>query len=366
MTRPVCLATVIVIVLLAWPRAVPLPITHAQRSDAIPQFVVDTAWPKPLPNKWAVGPVSGIAADSSDHVWIIHRGEAVKEPGRVAAPPVIEFDPAGNIVQTWGGPGTGYEWPQQVHGITIDDANGRVWITGNGEKDTHILVFTRAGKFLRQIGRPGMTSGSNVTTNVARATQVRVDTSAREIFVSDGEQNQNHRVVVFDSETGAYKRHWGAYGGKPDDAAASAPIVPGGPPAKQFGSAVHCLRFDRDGLVYVCDRSNSRFQIFRKDGAFQKEVFVANAPPTAGSVYDLEFSPDQRFIYVADGANQKVWILRRDQMQVVGSFGGRGSDAGRFATSLHDLAVDSKGNIYTGEAAAGGRVQKFSLTTAKP
>jgi DNA-binding beta-propeller fold protein YncE len=336
-----------------------LPIVSAQRADDIPVLQVDAAWPKPLPHKWAVGPVSGISADARDHIWIIHRGEAVKEAGRVPAPPVIEFDAAGNVVQAWGGPGAGYEWPQQVHGITVDDANGRVWISGNGERDTHILAFTRAGTFLRQIGRPGMRSGSNITANVARATQMRVDARAREIYVSDGEQNQNHRVIVFDSETGAYKRHWGAYGERPDDAAAAAPVDPAGPPPRQFGSAVHCVRIDRDGLVYVCDRSNSRFQIFRKDGTFLRETFVAKAPGGAGTVYDLDFSPDQRFLYVADGTNQKVWMLRRDGMQVVGSFGERGPGAGQFATSLHDLTVDSNGNVYTGEAAAGGRVQKF-------
>jgi protein-S-isoprenylcysteine O-methyltransferase Ste14 len=335
---------------------------RAQRPEDVPVFVVEPSWPKPLPNNWAVGPVSGIAADARDHIWIIHRRETVKEAGRAPAPPVIEFDAAGNVVQTWGGPGAGYEWPQQVHGITID-ARDRVWISGNGEKDAQILVFTRAGQFLRQIGRAGQSGGSNDTANLARATQMRVDTRANEVYVSDGEQNQNHRVIVFDSETGAYKRHWGAYGAKPDDAAAAAPVDPAGPPSKQFGSAVHCVRFDRDGLVYVCDRSNSRFQIFRKDGRFVKEAFVAKESKSAGSVYDLEFSPDQKFLYVADGANQKMWILRRDDLRVVGSFGERGPGPGQFATSLHDLAVDSKGNIYTGEAAAAGRVQKFKKGT---
>jgi DNA-binding beta-propeller fold protein YncE len=349
----VCLAA------LFWPAGEFMPIAHAQRPSDVPAFDVDPAWPKPLPNNWAVGPVSGISADTRDHIWIIHRGDAVKEAGRVPAPPVIEFDPSGNVVQAWGGPGTGYDWPQQVHGITVDDANGRVWITGNGETDTHILAFTRAGKFVRQIGRPGLSSGSNNTASVARATQVRVDARAREIYVSDGEQNQNHRVIVFDSETGAYKRHWGAFGKKPDDAAIGTDEA-----HMQFGSAVHCVRIDRE-LVYVCDRSNRRFQIFRKDGTFQKEVFVAKDSGAAGTVYDLDFAPDQEFIYVADGGNQKVWILRREEMRVVGSFGERGAGAGQFATSLHDLTVDSKGNIYTGEAAAGGRVQKFARKPEK-
>jgi DNA-binding beta-propeller fold protein YncE len=331
-----------------------MPVAHGQRPRDVPVFDVDAAWPKALPNNWAVGPVSGISADARDHIWIIHRIEGVKEPGRVPAPPVIEFDPAGDVVQAWGGPGAGYDWPQQVHGITVDDANGRVWITGNGENDTHILAFTRGGKFLRQIGRPGMRTGSNNTANVARATQVRVDARANEIFVSDGEQNQNHRVIVFDSETGAYKRHWGAFGEKPDDTAFGTDSAD-----RQFGNAVHCVRFDLDDRVYVCDRSNSRIHIFRKDGTFENEVFVARG--TGGSVYDLDFSPDQQFMYVADGANQRVWILRRDDMRIVDWFGERGGGAGQFATSLHDLAVDSKGNIYTGEAAAAGRVQKFSF-----
>jgi hypothetical protein len=354
MKRPPRLASVVMFVALAWPLGAPLSIVHAQQTSDVPVFDVDVTWPKPLPNKWAVGPVSGIAADTRDHIWIIHRAEAVKEAGRVPAPPVIEFDPAGNVVQTWGGPGAGYDWPQQVHGITVDDTNGRVWITGNGEKDTHILAFTRAGKFLRQIGRPGMKSGSNNTANVARATQVRVDARAREIFVSDGEQNQNHRVIVFDSETGAYKRHWGAFGQKPDDAAIGTDSAD-----RQFGDAVHCVRVDRNGLVYVCDRSNSRIQIFRKDGTFVNEVFVARE--TGGSVYDLDFSPDQKFVYVADGATQRVTVLRRSDMQIVDTFGRQGASPGEFATSLHDIAVDSKGNIYTGEAAAAGRVQKFAL-----
>lgn len=348
----------------AWSGALVMPIADAQSAGDIPTFEVDAAWPKPLPNNWAVGPVSGIATDTRDHIWIIHRGEAVKEPGRVPAPPVIEFDAAGAVVQTWGGPGAGYDWPQQVHGITID-AKDRVWISGNGEKDTHILVFTRDGKFLRQIGRAGKSSGSNDTANVARATQMRVDLRSNEVFVSDGEQNQNHRVIVFDSETGAYKRHWGAYGERPDDAAAAAPVDAAGPPPRQFGNAVHCLRIDRDDFVYVCDRGNSRFQVFRKDGKFVKEIFVAKTSSGGGAVADLDFSPDQKFLYVADSANQKVWILLREQMRVLGSFGERGPGAGQFATTLHDLTVDSKGHVYTGEAASGGRVQKFALKPAR-
>jgi DNA-binding beta-propeller fold protein YncE len=337
-----------------------LSAAHAQRAEDTPIFEVAPVWPKPLPNNWSVGPVSGIATGARNHIWIVHRVDPVKQAGGVPAPPVIEFDAAGSVVQTWGGPGTGYEWPQQVHGITVD-AKGRVWISGNGEHDAHILAFTSAGKFLLQIGRAGKNGGSNDTANLGRATQMRVDPRTNEVFVSDGELNQNHRVIVFDSETGAYKRHWGAYGEKPDDSAVAARPDPTAAPPRQFGNAVHCLRIDRDGLVYVCDRSNSRFQIFRKDGTFQKEIFIARQPTGGGAVADIDFSPDQKFLYVADGGNQKVWILRRDRLDVVGSFGERGPGAGQFATTLHDLTVDSQGNVYTGEAGSGGRVQKFAL-----
>jgi DNA-binding beta-propeller fold protein YncE len=236
-----------------------------------------------------------------------------------------------------------------------------VWISGNGARDAHLLVFSRTGQFFRQIGKAGQKNGSNDTANMGAATQMRFDPAQSEVFVSDGEQNRNHRVIVLDAETGAYKRHWGAYGTKPDDGAIVAKFDPAGPPPKQFGSAVHCLRIARDGLVYVCDRSNNRFQVFRRDGTFVREGFVARETGGAGTVWDIEFSPDQTFMYVADGTNQKIWILRRETFEVVGSVGGPGKAAGQFATSLHDMIVDSHGNLYTGEAAAGGRVQKFRL-----
>ena len=337
------------------------PPLAAQSSARPPVLEVDTSWPKTLPNGWSVGPVSGITADASDHILIVQRAEPVRQAGGRAAPPVIEFDPNGNVVRTWGGPGPGYEWPEQVHGITIDYKD-RVWISGNGPKDAHILAFRRDGTFLLQIGHSGKSGGSNDTENLGHATQMRIDPQTNEVFVSDGE-NGNHRVIVFDSDTGAYKRHWGAYGTKPDDSAATAKFDPSGPPPKQFGSATHCLRIARDGLVYACDRSNNRFQIFRKDGTFVKELFIAKET-AAATVWDIDFSPDQRFMYVADGGNQKVWILQRDSLQIAGELGGPGKEAGRFATSLHDIVVDSKGNLYTGEAATGGRVQKFRNTVS--
>jgi L-ascorbate metabolism protein UlaG (beta-lactamase superfamily)/DNA-binding beta-propeller fold protein YncE len=328
--------------------------------SAAPTFAVDPSWPKPLPNGWSVGPVSGIAVDAGDHIWIVQRAEAVKQTGNAPAPHVIEFDVDGRVVQAWGGPGLGYDWPEQVHGIAIDHKD-RVWISGNGQKDTHLVVFSRDGKFLRQIGRAGQTGSNHDRQNVNRATQMRFDAQANEVFVSDGE-NGNRRVVVFDSENGGYKRHWGAYGVKPDDAAPREKPDPKGPAPKQFGSAVHCLRLARDGLVYVCDRANSRLQVFRKDGTFVREAFIAREVGNP-SVWDIAFSPDERFMYVADGGNQKLWILARDTLETLTSFGGPGQPPGQFATSLHDLVVDSRGNLYTGEAATGGRVQKFAVQT---
>lgn len=320
-----------------------------------PGFEVDRGWPRPLPNGWTVGPVSGIAVDARDHVLFVHRTDPVKQNG---PPPVIELDAAGAFVRGWGGAGHGHPWFEQVHGLTVDHQN-RVWISGNGEPDTFVLAFSRSGAFLKQIGQAGASSGSNDTSRVDRATQMRFDSATNEVFVSDGEGNRHHRVVVFDSETGAYKRHWGAYGARPDDGAAVATFDPAAPAPKQFGSAVHCLRIARDGLVYVCDRANNRFQIFRKDGTFVREMFVAKETGGTGSVWDIEFSPDQTFMYVADGTNQKVWVLRRETLTVEGAFGGPGRDAGLFATPVHDIAVDSAGNVYTGEAATAGRVQKF-------
>ncbi len=331
----------------------------------IPTFTVDRSWPGPLPNNWTLGPVSGIGVDRDDHIVLVQRAESdsIKQAGGAPAPHVVEFDRSGAFVRAWGGPppaGSAYSWMEQVHGLTIDYKD-RVWISGNGDRDAHLLLFSRTGQFLNQIGTPGRKNGSNDTSTLGAATQMRFDPQAGEVFVADGEQNRNHRVIVLDAETGAYKRHWGAYGRRPDDAAAAATVAADGPPPQQFGSAVHCLRIARDGLVYVCDRSNNRFQIFRKDGTFVREVFVAAQTRGAGSVWEIEFSPDQSYLYVADGTNAKIWILRRDTYEVVGSFGGPGREPGRFATSLHDMIVDSKGNLYTGEAAAAGRVQKFTL-----
>jgi DNA-binding beta-propeller fold protein YncE len=217
-----------------------------------------------------------------------------------------------------------------------------------------VLKFSRDGKFLLQIGKPGTLGDSNSTTALNRPTGI--DVRGGEVFVADG--NVNHRVVVFDARTGAYKRHWGAYGAKPADTPLPA-YDPDAPPAKQFRT-VACVGVARDGLVYVCDRENDRIQVFRADGTFVREAFVAKPTRGNGSVWDVAFShdPEQRLLYVADGQNQRIYILERESLKEIGSFGGGGRQPGHFY-GVGSLAVDPAGNLYTGEMFEGKRVQKF-------
>jgi hypothetical protein len=353
---------------------------NAAHAVEVPTFTVDPMWPKPLPNRWLVGAVAGVAVDARDHVWIVHRPSTL-QPNETrsiwrAAPPVLEFDLDGNLLSSWGGAGAGYEWPDLEHGIYVD-ADDNVWLGGGGEKDAQILKFTRQGKFLLQIGRKGMGGGSNDTANLGGTANMTIDGAANELYVADG--YVNHRVIVFDATTGAYKRHWGAYGKKPDDnyfaqAGERLPSPfsgavqhenrpsnydPDGPPPPQF-RIVHAVRIARDGLVYVCDRTNDRLQVFRKDGTFVKEAFVAPKTLGSGSVWDIAFSTDpaQSFLIVNDGTNQQIWILQRDTLQVVSAFGQAGRWAGQFY-GAHVMAADSKGNLFIGETYEGKRVQKF-------
>ena len=252
---------------------------YAQTAGPLPQFQVDPFWPKPLPNNWILGQVSGIATDKSDRIWVVHRPGSLTPRERaaeqnppeakccIAAPPVLVFDQSGNLIRHWGGSGPGYEWPESEHGIFIDD-NDFVWLAGNGKKDGQLLKFTMDGKFVLQIGKQGQGNDSNSTERLGSPADVAVDVAAKEVFAADGYANR--RVVVFDSETGAYKRHWGAYGNKPSDEK-TPPYDPARAPSQQFGNPVHCIRIDKDGLVYVCDRTNNRLQIFRKDGSFVAE-----------------------------------------------------------------------------------------------
>ena len=348
-----------------------------------PTFRVDPAWPKPLPNRWIIGAVAGVAVDKRDHVWIVHRPSTL-QPNETrsiwkAAPPVLEFDAEGTLVSSWGGPGAGYEWPQLEHGIFVDSRDN-VWLGAGGDTDAHILKFTRDGRFLMQIGRQGKGRGSNDTENLGAPANMVVDEAANELYVADG--YVNHRVIVFDATTGAYKRHWGAYGNRPDDGyfTRAGETLPGpfsgvvqqenrpsqydpkGPPSPQF-RIVHAVKIARDGLVYVCDRTNDRLQVFRKDGTFIRETVIAKDTFGSGSVWDVGFSTDaaQSFLYINDGTNQFVYILDRQTLEIVGTFGGHGHWAGQFY-GAHNLAVNSTGDLFITETYEGKRVQRFALT----
>jgi DNA-binding beta-propeller fold protein YncE len=335
---------------------------------ATPRFAVDPYWPKPLPENWILGQVAGIAVDANDHIWIVHRpGTLVDdEKGAMAnppttrccrpAPPILKFDRDGNLLAHWGGPGAGYDWPVSEHGIFVD-RTGNVWLAGNSLKDHQILKFSGAGNFLQQIGKPGVSLGSNNPTQLGRPAHMIIDAPANELFVADGYGNR--RVIVFDAGTLAYKRHWGAYGAAPVDDK-TPPYNAAAPLSRQFGSPVHCVRVSRDGLVYVCDRENNRIQVFERGGKFMREFRIEPETLQNGSVWDLVLSEDpaERYIFIADGANNQILVIRRDNGEVLSRF----SRAGRMAGELkwvHNMAIDSGGNLYTAEVGTGRRTQKF-------
>jgi len=355
-----------------------------------------------------------------------------------AAPFILEFDANGKLLSNFGGPGQGYQWPQSPGSLTVD-GKGNVWVTGAGLEpappggrgratganadpdavpapargrgadaaaggargaeaagarggdaaagrgrgrgaaapagppDAHVLKFARDGKFLLQIGTPGKIDGPDSQTTLNRPAAVAVDTAANEVYVAD---SGNHRIVVFDSESGAYKRHWGAYGEKPA-AAGGGPYDPNAAPARQFRD-VTCVDIAKDGMVYVCDRTSNRIQVFQKDGKFVKEGVVSKNTMGAtvsgqfgvvaswGSAWDIAFSNDaqQRYIYVADGHDKKVITLQRDTLAEVGGFGSGGRLPGQFL-AVSSIAVDSRGNLYTGEQHHGKRVQKWVSAAAR-
>ncbi len=352
-----------------------------------PRFTVDVNWPKPLPNRWLVGQVAGVAVDRHDRIWIVQRQSTLTadEAGASATPPrseccnrapaVMVFNRDGDLLKAWGGaadpgfltsrctPAMGCEWPTNEHGIYVDHMD-YVYIAGNGGANHQVLKFTNDGTFVYQIGKAGVTGGSNDTNGgpggrplLGQPADMEVDPATNELYIADGYQNK--RVLVVDAATGLYKRHWGAYGNVPDDTNPG-PYDPNAPIAQQFRNPVHCVRIANDGLVYVCDRVNNRYQIFQKNGTFVKEVFLRRETLGNGAVWDIDLSPDRRqsHLYNADGENNQVWIVDRGDGVALETFGRNGRSAGQFHW-VHNLAVDSRGNIYTAEVDTGKRAQKF-------
>jgi hypothetical protein len=348
---------------------------HAQSSPSAPQFRVDPSWPS-VPNGWVLGEVTSVSVDRNDGVWVLHVPQSIPEAQRAnAAPPVLKFDSAGQLLASWGGRGSGAEWLGREHGIFVDDEDF-VWLGGRagwpranppGNSDDMLMKYTMSGELVLQIGRRGASTGNLDTQNVHQATDLFVDTDANEVYAADGYGNK--RVIVFDSETGRFKRMWGAFGNPPPPTfEANAPVPqpqtsPEGPP--EFGLP-HAIKVSRDGVVYVADRINNRIQMFTREGAFLRQVRVTNegsdvVPVPAG----FAFSPDERqqFLYVVDSGAMRIVIFDREAMTQIGAVGTRGSNAGQFDI-VHHMAVDSQGNLYTAEIVNQRRAQKLVLMAA--
>jgi hypothetical protein len=363
---------------------------HAQSA---PHYKLDSNWPGQLPNEWILGHVTGVAVDKDDHVWVLHSPNWVVDDDAGAAqtpplseccrpaPAVLEFDVNGNLLRSWGGPGYVPDWPNNEHGIFVDNEDN-VWIAGNWTGgiasrhrhrpgnpnaslswDRQILKFTADGKLLLEIGHPSSVAPNNLDTRILGGPwELTIDDVAHEVYIADG--SLNRRVVIYDSNTGEFKRGWGAYGiplseidnqKGPDD-------EPSAAPAKQFRGPVAAIRVSNDGFVYVADRISNRVQVFTKQGKFVKEFFIAPETRGRGSVWKLAFSrdPTQKYLLVADGENCVIWIVNRAEGSVVDKFGHKGDNAGQFH-NIYDLALDSHGNLYTGESDYNYRIQKFVL-----
>jgi len=374
--RPFLPMTAFMLAVVAW-LTVPL---GAQVGANVPRYQVDAAWPKPLPNNWLIGQIGGLAVDKHDHVWVNQRPRSLTddEKGAVPNPPtrstprslcckpapsVIEFDAQGNLLQAWGGPedpgkcvAPACIWPASEHGIFVDD-DDHVWLAGSGPTDRMLLEFTRDGKFLMMIG--GSFDGppdSNSKVSVGRAAGIFVDSTRKEVYVADG--YLNGRVVKFNASTGAFIKAWGAYGNPPNDDKPSP--QPPDPKSPSFNRPVHCVVLAWDGLVYVCDRSNNRIQVFNREGQFQRQFVFDPMTLGNGSIWAIALSPDkgQRFLIYADGENNLIRIVDRTSGEDLGTFGRNGRNAGQFHW-VHQIAIDSHSNLYTGEVDTAKRIQKF-------
>jgi DNA-binding beta-propeller fold protein YncE len=334
-----------------------------------PQFEIDTTWPKPLPGQWILGQVTGVAVDRQNRIWVLNRPASISEDdgvtGAVAAPPLLVFDQQGALVAHWPVGTRGETWPHREHSIAIDPSDGSVWISGNGDDDGFIVKYTADGHFLLRIGSSGPSRGSNDIGQLGRASGLVVDPESDELFVADGYANR--RIIVFDTRTGAYKRHWGAYGRQPID----------GPMSDRASQLMqpHGIALSRDGVIYVGDRPNNRIQAFSRDGRWLLDIVqrpetgggTGGKSGSVGSVWDAALWPrdENEKLLVLDGSNSEVRITDRDTRAVTGQFGRTGPYPGEFRWA-HTIAVDAAGNVYVGEVSNGKRVQRFRPTHPVP
>ena len=346
----------------------------AKPGGPVPTFQADPTWPPALPNNWVMGAVASVAVDRRDHVWLLHRPRTVAAGAENrAAPPVLEFDASGKLIQGWGGPSEAFEWPDNEHGIYVDDKEV-VWIGGNAgtganlirppwRDDDMLLKFTMQGKFLQQFGRRDQSGGNKDTKNFKEPADVVVYRKTNEAFVADGYGNR--RVIVIDANTGAFKRMWGAFGNAPVDGPQAPPPGTAAPPPPplytepgppQFSRPVHSLEVSNDGLLYVSDRGNGRIQVFTVAGKYVKQLFI-NPRGIPGAVA-LSPDPQQQFLYVGDSGNERILVVNRKSLEIVSEFVKKGS------LSPHHMATDSKGNIYTAETGRG--TQRFLFKGMSP
>jgi hypothetical protein len=367
----------------------------------VPKFEADPFWPKPYPNHWVIGNVIGLDVDPKDNVWIVHRpGTLENQESRLtrnesicctAAPDVLAFNPAGNVIHAWGRDDAAktvpsHDWPTSNHGVSVAP-DGTIWIGANGPgepgpapgsaaqfarrpaaagpadesagggvakwHDSFLLHFTVDGKFISEIGHANGSKGSLDTENVRGVAQIR--------FLPDGtlvaaDGYGGHRVSEWDPKTLKNVRIWGAYGKPPSDT----PIPHYDVDSPQFGNPVHCAQPSVDQILYVCDRTNNRVQLFKFDGTYIKQFTVLPNTKGEGAAWEIAFSkdPQQKYMYMSDGANELIHVYDRQSMKELYTFGGGGRMPGLFY-AVHSIVTDSKGNIFTTETYRGQRVQKF-------